>query len=262
MYDNIRIILIGAGNVATHLGKELKKNGFRIVQVYSRSESSSSKLAESLKCESITDLNDLNKQADLYIISVHDSAINTIVRRIDIKNKLIVHTSGSIQMNVFEGVSANYGVFYPLQTFSKSKDLNFKSIPVCIEANSQENRNKLMELGRILSDDVRIITSDQRKIIHLAAVFACNFTNFMYYISDELLKQNDISFDIIKPLIKESTEKVMVKNPAHIQTGPAVRGDIETIHKHLEMLKRYPEYVEIYQLISEKIKTNLKKKLT
>ncbi|MBN2173320.1 MAG: DUF2520 domain-containing protein [Bacteroidales bacterium] len=247
------IVLIGAGNVATHLGLALKDNGYRILQVYSRTIPSASHLAGKLHSDFSTDLEKINLKADLYIISVPDDAVGELVYKIKLKDRLVVHTSGSLPMDILKNSSSNYGVVYPLQTFSKTRKVDFEHIPICVEANSKLGLETLKRFAGTISGDVRDVNSEQRKKLHLAAVFACNFPNFMYSISAEIVKQANIDFSILRQLIKETAEKVMELDPLEAQTGPAKRGDQKIMEKHLEMLKGFPEFKEIYQLLSERI---------
>jgi predicted short-subunit dehydrogenase-like oxidoreductase (DUF2520 family) len=251
--------LIGAGNVATHLGLALKNNGYCILQVFSRTESSASKLSGKLRSEFITNLDKLNLHADLYIVSVPDDAVDAVVQKIKLKDRMIVHTSGSLPMNVLKDLSANYGVVYPLQTFSKTRKVDFETIPVCVEANSKMGLDTLKKFAATISGDVREVSSEQREKLHLAAVFASNFPNLMYSIAAEIVKQAHLDFSILRPLIKETAEKVMELDPLQAQTGPAKRGDQKILEKHLEMLKGSPEFKEIYQLLSKGIQETSKK---
>ena len=243
------IVFIGAGNVATHLAAAFKDTGRRILQVYSRSESSAKKLAEQVGVSWCCNINKINPDADLYIISVTDTAIVNIAKELKVTNGLVVHTSGFMPLEVIKVVSEDYGVFYPLQTFSKTKQLDFLTIPMCIEANNEDNKKLLEDLALSFSTDVRAINSEQRKIIHLAAVFACNYTNAMYAVAEEVLKSADIPFDILKPLIRETADKVMYLSPVDAQTGPARRMDATVMKEHLVMLDR-DDYKKLYEKIS------------
>jgi len=245
--------------VATHLGLVLKNNGYRILQVYSRTESSASKLSGKLRSEPISNLEKLNHRADLYIVSVTDDVVGELVQKIKLKNQLIVHTSGSLPMDVLENSSSNYGVVYPLQTFSKTRKVDFETIPVCVEANSKMGLETLKKFAGTLSGDIREVSTEQRKKLHLSAVFACNFPNFMYSMAAEIVKQAHLDFSILRPLIKETAEKVMELDPHDAQTGPAKRGDQKIMEKHLEMLNGFQEFKKIYQLLSEGIQETSKK---
>ena len=244
------IVFIGAGNVATNLAIAFHNKGKKILQIISRDVEHAKLLADNVSANYSIILDEINPNADLYIISINDDAIENIASSLKIKSRLIVHTSGSLDMNVLLNASTNCGVFYPLQTFSKDTIVDFNNIPFCIEANTSENKKELTELAQILSNDVRQINSEERKIIHLAAVFANNFSNYMYLIADELLSIHNLSFDILKPLINQTAFKVNSQIPENTQTGPAKRNDLELIEKHLTLLKETPEYYEIYKVIT------------
>lgn len=250
----MNIVLIGAGNVATHLGLALTASGHKIVQVYSRTEETARQLADKLSATFTTDINSISGDADIYIIAVKDEAIEDIANQINVSGKLIVHTSGSISMDVLKNASENYGVLYPLQTFSKNTEINFKTVPICIEANTELNENSLLSLARDISDNVHLINSQQRKLLHLAAVFACNFSNHMYSIAGDILKKENLAFDMLKPLIMETARKIENNSPGDVQTGPAIREDQEIMDEHLEYLSGSSTYRELYKLISNSIK--------
>jgi len=246
----LNIVIVGAGNVAWHLAKELQKNEQKILQVYNRSVEPAISLSQRLKCDFTTRIEDINQNADLYILTVKDSVIQEVSELIKIKKKLIVHTSGAVEQDIIK--HKRRGVFYPLQTFSKEKKLNFKNIPFCIEASTSEDYSTLMRLATLLSPMVYNIDSNQRKVLHVAAVFACNFTNLMYMISDEILNDNNIPLDILYPLIKETATKISKHKPKEVQTGPAVRKDQSVIEDHLNYLKNGINY-DIYKLLSNNI---------
>ena len=247
------IVFIGAGNVATHLALAFKKAGVQILQVCSRTANPARELAEKVQAEHTTNLQSLNKDADLYLISVSDNAVEELTSQLSLKDKLTVHTSGSIPLEILNKVSVNHGVFYPLQTFSKSREVDFSNIPICVEANSAENLEKLKSVAKTLSNNIYEVDSEQRKVLHLAAVFACNFPNFMYTIADKILRDSDIDFDILRPLIKETAEKIQDVKPAEAQTGPAIRNDEKILSGHMEMLNDFPQLKELYKLISAEI---------
>jgi len=254
------IVILGAGNVATHLSIALKKAGYSIKCVYSQTISAAKTLASKVDSHYTNEINHIPVEADLYIIAVKDEIIEEIIKHIQLKYGIIVHTAGSISMDVFKDRFENYGVFYPLQTFSKSRDINFSEIPICIESNTKILENKLFELAKKLSNNAFLVNSEKRKMLHLAAVFACNFSNHMFSIATEILKQSDISFDLLKPLIFETAQKAIDSDPETAQTGPAVRNDQNVIQNHLEMLKNYPEFEKIYRFVSDSIyKLNQKK---
>ncbi|MFV0521304.1 MAG: Rossmann-like and DUF2520 domain-containing protein [Mangrovibacterium sp.] len=248
-----KIVLIGAGNLATQLGLALHEHGVIIMQVYSRTMSSANLLAEKVQAEAIVDLKEITPQADLYIFSVKDDALLQVLQQCSLFDKVLVHTAGSIDMNILQDFSSNYGVFYPLQTFSKSRKVDFKAIPFCIEASSDKCRQQLKQLARLLSSDVRDVDSMQRQSIHLAAVFVCNFVNYMYNVGFDLMQQHDLNFDLLKPLIMETAQKVMHTNPWEAQTGPAVRYDEQVMNKHLDFLDKQKQLKELYSFVSKQI---------
>ena len=250
------INFIGSGNLAWHLSKALQKAGYTIGQIVSNTVENSRLLAEKLDCNYTNDLEKTEK-ADLFIISVSDIALpkicdNKILKKI-INNSSVVHTAGSINVNILKGLSDSYGVFYPLQTFSKQKTVSFKNIPVCIEANNNKLLSNLQNIASNITNDVRFINSTQREIIHLSAVFACNFTNYMYAVSEKILQDKNVDFDILLPLIKETYEKAIANSPAKVQTGPAKRNDKNIIQKHEYLLEEYPNFKDIYTLLSKNI---------
>ena len=247
------IVLIGAGNLATRLGLRLQECKHRIVQVYSRTEKSARELAEKLNTDSTTHSADISPEGQLYLVLVSDRAVESLLSEIQFGGGLVAHTAGSLPMNVLKPFTANYGVFYPLQTFSKSREVDFTKIPICVEANSPENLDILRKLGNSISNDVREIDSTQRRQLHLSAVFVCNFVNHLYAIGDELLKEQGIDFDILKPLIAETAAKALEFSPKDVQTGPAVRFDRNVIERHMEMLKEHLQWNDIYKLLSESI---------
>lgn len=251
----MKIVLIGAGNVATHLGLALQGAGHNIVQVYSRTELSASTLAERLDVPFTTSLEDVTPHADLYIVALKDAALQNLIPSI-IKGKeeaLFVHTAGSMPMDVWKGFVKRYGVFYPMQTFSKHREVDFSDIPFFIEASGPDELHALKMLAAALSRKVYEATSEQRKYLHLSAVFACNFANHMYALSAHLLEKHDIPFEVMLPLIDETARKVHELAPQEAQTGPAIRYDRNVIDKHLALLEDEPTIQEIYEKISRSI---------
>lgn len=248
------IVIIGSGNVATQLAIALQKVGKNILQIYGRKESMAKCLSSKLKVDYITDLKQLRRNADLYILAIIDDALLDISAYIDLDEELIIHTSGTVSIDVFKNHFSNYGVFYPLQTFSKEKNISFEDIPICVESNSESIQWKLMKLGEQISQNVMAISSEKRKLLHVSAVFACNFTNYFYSIAEELMQDHDLPFELLLPLIRETADKLNYHLPHEGQTGPARRNDQEIMAQHLKMLSNYPEYQDLYQLISERIK--------
>lgn len=250
------IILIGSGNLATHLGKAFYKQGYKIRQVFSRDIENAKLLAKNLKCQSYTDMiAEIDLTADIYILALSDDVIEQFAGKIILKGRdqIVLHTSGSVPMGGLKGSAKNYGVFYPLQSFTKRKKVDFKKIPICVEGNNKIASDILIAMAAELSSAVYEINSEQRQALHLAAIFANNFSNFMYQIAFEILESKNIPFDILRPLILETAKKVMDARPLEMQTGPAKRRDLSTIKKHLELLSTDKKYVDIYQLLSKAI---------
>ncbi|MBT3621722.1 MAG: DUF2520 domain-containing protein [Flavobacteriales bacterium] len=243
------IIFLGSGNVATHLGISLQKENYKVLQVYSRSVENAKKLAEKLSTDFTNDLTQL-KTADLIIVSVKDDAISEVLSQL--KDSAIVHTSGSIGMDVFNGNFSDCGVFYPLQTFNKEMDVNISEIPFCIEGNSKKFEKQLIGIAKTLSNNVVSMNSEQRKQLHIAAVFACNFSNQMFSIADDLLAEKNLDFEILLPLIKQTISKLDKNKPKDVQTGPAKRNDTSIIQEHINQIQN-KEIKELYQKISSNI---------
>jgi len=249
----MRITIIGSGNVATHLAAAFKNAGHAIVQVYSRDMQNASLLAYHVKAEAIDSLEQINPETDLFVIAVKDDAIEPIAAELAKYNKMIVHTSGATSLQILQKHAQNAGVFYPLQTFSKTRELNFNTVPLCIEGADDKIASTLNELAYTVSQNVYRVNSEQRKTLHLAAVFACNFPNYLYHMSQQLLTEKQLPFDLLRPLILETAEKVQEHLPADVQTGPAVRNDEKTMASHLEQLQENPDLQAIYKLLSQGI---------
>ena len=253
--EDTSIVFIGAGNLATNLAKALYRKGFRIVQVYSRTKESAASLAQNVEATYTTDLSAIVDDAQLYIVSLKDDTFVQLLPEMVAgrKNALWVHTAGSIPMSIWEGQVERYGVFYPMQTFSKQREVDFREIPIFVESHSVEETQFLKDIAAALSEKVHEATSEQRKNLHLAAVFTCNFTNHMYALAAELLRKYQLPFDVMLPLIDETANKVHEMEPRTAQTGPAVRYDEQVINRHLQMLADEPHMQELYRLISENI---------
>ena len=254
----ISVVLLGAGNVATHLFRAFTKaEHVSVVQWYNRNIDS----IKSYKNEvDITDDITQLKLADLYILAVSDDAIKPLASLLPFENRLVVHTSGGVSLYDINKKQKR-GVFYPLQTFSKTADVDFVNVPICIEALRNEDYQVLKELGSSIGSHTKKVNSDQRKVLHLAAVFVNNFTNQLYRIAHEITESEGAEFDVLKPLILETARKVQDLSPYIAQTGPAKRNDKKTLKKHLKLLKD-PHHKEIYDLLTTSIqRTYGRKKL-
>ena len=255
-----RIVLIGAGNVAHHLAPALLNAGLNLCQIYSRSIESARELGKKTGISYTADLFAVYPDCDIYIFCVSDDALLPLFKSLRInKNALILHTSGSIPMSVFGAYVENYGVLYPLQTFSKKRVLNFGEVPLCIEASNESSRAILLSVAEKLSSQVRESSSEKRKKLHLAAVFANNFTNHLYGIAGKMLEEEGLDFSLLRPLIFETAHKVMLLSPEEAQTGPARRSDESILGMHKALLKNDKKLLTLYSLLTDSIKDSLVK---
>ncbi len=249
----MRITIIGSGNVATHLGAAFKNAGHQIVQVYSRNMQHAALLAYHIGAGAVDDLNLINSETDVFIISVKDDAIIPVAKALAKHQKLTVHTSGATDLEALAGINIKAGVLYPLQTLSKIKEVDFNTVPLCIEGADNETTELLIHLAETISKKVYSVSSAQRRVLHLSAVFACNFPNYLYGVAQQLLAAQNMEFDMLRPLILETAQKVRDHLPQDVQTGPAVRNDRVTMAAHLQMLQNEPWLQEIYALLSQGI---------
>ncbi len=249
--NKMRVNIIGAGNVATHLSKALFAAGVEIITIYSRDFIHARALSHQFGAKAVDDLESIDSNVDLNIVTIKDDAIALVANSLD-KSIPVVHSSGSASIHVFEGFE-KYGVLYPLQTFSKQRALDIQAIPFLIEASSPEFEQFLIDFcQKNLSELAIKADSLKRGQIHLAAVFACNFTTQMLQESDLLLRKTNLDLSLLHPLIRETMEKALELGPEIAMTGPARRGDRATIEKHLNQLND-TELKQIYQLISDRI---------
>ena len=258
--ENNRIILAGAGNLATCLGVALVRAGVTPVAVWSRSEASASALAEKLGCPYSTEITML-PDADIVITAVSDDALPHVAKQLTERysNALLAHTAGSVAMDIWaEAGARRYGVFYPMQTFSKNKEVDFSHVGIFIEACAETVYLALEQLASKVSPMVYRATSRQRGYLHIAAVYACNFANAMYSMAHDILEKERLPFEVMLPLIDETAAKLHHLSPEEAQTGPARRGDETIMRKQLAMLDGTKS--EIYALVSsyiaEKAKNN------
>jgi len=248
----MKVVLLGSGNVATHIGRAIHNSPHTLVQVYNRSIENGEKLAQELHCEYIQDIEDLVKKADLYIISIKDDALEGFIEQMPVVNGIVVHTAGSKPMNILRKFPS-HGILYPLQTFSKQRSLDFKNIPLCLEADSESSLSSLKGIAKDLSNSIEFVDSDKRLTLHIAAVIVCNFPNFLFTMADDFLDKHNLSFEILKPLIGETVDKVKESPPGTVQTGPARRGDKKTIEKHLKFLSENEKLGKLYRFVSNMI---------
>ncbi|MCO6149302.1 Rossmann-like and DUF2520 domain-containing protein [Flavobacterium sp. NRK1] len=245
----LKVVIIGSGNVAQHLIKAFQSSDKTVLAgVYARNPE---KLFNIIDKRLIT--NNLNTlpEADVYILSVSDDAIAEVSAQLPFNDRLVVHTSGSTGIEVINNKNRR-GVFYPLQTFSKNKEVDFKQIPLCLESDNVKDYEILEQLSSCISNLVYNINSLQRQALHVAAVFVNNFTNHLYEIGSEICLENNIPFAILKPLIKETADKIDTLTPLEAQTGPARRRDVTTIQRHLDFIKDENQKA-IYTLLTKSI---------
>jgi predicted short-subunit dehydrogenase-like oxidoreductase (DUF2520 family) len=247
----MNITIIGSGNVATVLGRRLFGAGHKIHQVLSRNMAHASDLADELASSAITSVSDLKPSAQLYLVAVTDDHLRNIGTWLKLQDQLVVHTAGSVSMEVLKQTSSNYGVLYPLQ--SVRKELNTIDIPLLIDANNDHNKSVLFNLAHSISDIVLSAGDDERSKLHLAAVITNNFTNHLFALTEEFCKKEGVEFAILYPLLFETVRRLKDDSPKNLQTGPAIRNDLRTIQKQRDMLNAYPQLQKLYDLFSQSI---------
>jgi predicted short-subunit dehydrogenase-like oxidoreductase (DUF2520 family) len=250
-----KVSIIGSGNVAQHLIQAFQLNSqIELVQVFARNKKS---VAHLLDSDAITSDYSQLQVADVYIIAVSDDAIAEVSSQLPFENQLVVHTSGTVDLDTLHAKNRK-GVFYPLQTFSKNKAVDFKTIPLCLEAQNETDLQLLKKIAHSISNAIYEINSEQRKALHVSAVFVNNFVNHLYQIGNEICEDNQIPFDILKPLIQETANKIVTLSPKEAQTGPAKRNDLKTIAAHEQFLTDENQ-ATIYKLLTQSIQNNGKK---
>lgn len=233
------------------MAKAFVKTNACVTGIYSRNSITAQKLADACNCPVFRDVNDLAKAADVVFLAVPDYAIASIAEQLN-TNAIVVHCSGLTSLLVLQKFEHN-GVFWPIQSFSYDIDYDFSKIPICLEANSDENYRILEQLADKVSHKIFAVNSNQRQYLHLSAVFANNFANHMFYVAQQIAQQHQFDFNILKPLILETANKIQQITPQQAQTGPAIRGDVNTINEHLKLLQQMPELRQLYELISVSI---------
>lgn len=250
----LNIVMIGAGNVAHNLTRRLVDAGQQIVQIIGHSEKNARNLSTIANCNFSLRVEDIDSNAHLYIIAIPDGAIVDVVKSMPELNGIVVHTSGSTSMGIFQSRFPNHGVFYPFQTFSKDRDISLKDVPICIEASDDDTFNLLLNLAELLGSRPLEMDFETRKWLHLSGVFSCNFVNHMLAIGQLIAQENDFDFGLLKPLVTETIQKAMELGPVSCQTGPAIRSDSETIKKHVAMLSSVSDDLrELYMSLSSSI---------
>ena len=256
----MRIALIGAGRVASCMGPRLKQAGHTVTGVYSRTLANAEQLANVVGAPAFDRLESV-PEADVYLVMLSDDALIQLAPAI-VKGReeaLFLHTAGSVPMDLWKDAGAlRYGVLYAMQTFSKGADIDWTQVPVFVEGCNPDELRLVTVLASGLSGKVTELSSEGRKKLHVAAVFTCNFSNHMYAIAEQLLSSEGVPFSVMLPLVRETARKVEAMSPADAQTGPAIRGDRKVMGEHLALLKDYPEYADLYRLISIDINKDLK----
>lgn len=251
----VRIVLVGSGNLATRTALALSEAGNPPVQVWSRNAEHAVRLASMLPGATATDrAEELICDADLYLLAVSDHAIESVAASLPSTTGIWAHTAGSMPMDALRPYHERIGVFYPLQTFSRERRVDYSSVPIYIEGSDEAVVRLLEFVGCLISGSVLRCTSEQRLYLHLAAVFACNFTNHLYALSERMLAEHGLPPRSLAPLIAETATKVQQMSAAGAQTGPAKRNDTNTLQKHLQLLRTDPDIQEIYRLLSDSIR--------
>jgi len=249
----MNIVIFGSGNVATHLAYALKKAEYPISQVYSPNPAHAHQLADGIGAESVNSLGAIDLEADMYIFAVKDAAIETLASRLSLQGKILIHTSGSMDIAILKPYSNHCGVLYPLQTISKEVALDFSKIPLILEYTDKKTKDELKNMAFRLSPLIFEYDSEQRRCLHLGAVLACNFSNYLYSIAYDFLMEKRVDFNLLKPLISETAHKIEDHSPNEVQTGPAIRRDTDVIQKHLHLLEHHKNWQDIYKLLSDGI---------
>jgi predicted short-subunit dehydrogenase-like oxidoreductase (DUF2520 family) len=249
----MKVLMIGAGNVATVLGRLIKAAGHDIVQVVSRNMDDAGVLAKELGSSAAASFGMMSREADLYIAAMSDAALNEIKENISLNDKLIVHTAGSVSKDVLKEVSSNYGVMYPLQSLSKESQSSHLKIPLLIDGNNEFTIDRVKQLAHSISSIVNITTDEQRLKLHVAAVVTNNFTNHLYSLAWDYCNKEGLDFSMLQPLIEETAHRLKKHAPAAMQTGPAKRKDIITLDKHLRILNAHPQLRSVYLKMTDSI---------
>ena len=248
----MKVVIIGSGNVATVLGKLMREKGHMILQVISRNHDHALSLAAELGAGSGSDFGALNPQADICLVAVSDDALYNIYDWLKAKEQLVLHTAGSVSREVLQKTSTRYGVLYPLQSL-RAETAYSPEIPFLVDGNTNETIREVYSFASSLSDKVSKATDAQRLKLHLAAVVSSNFVNHLLTLTEAYCKEEGVDFKLLLPLLSETVNRIKDFSPAEVQTGPAIRNDLETINKHLEMLAENPDLQKIYRLFSQSI---------
>ena len=249
----MRVVIIGAGNVASVFGRLILAASHEIIQVYSRSISSAQSLGKELGCSFVDNLEAVDLTADIYILAITDNALQNIQDSLFLGDKLVVHTAGSVSKKVLSNISSQYGVLYPLQSLRKDQSADQSIIPLLIDANKESVLSIIEQFAFTLSSVVCIVGDDKRLCLHLAAVIVNNFTNHLYTLTAEYCKNEEVDFKMLQPIIEQTALRLRANLPADLQTGPAIRNDQSTLDKHIQALSNHPELKTIYLIFTESL---------
>ena len=249
----MKIVLIGAGNVATALGRLFYKNGLQIIQVVGRSEAGTKKLAEELQCTYTLLIQEVSKEADIYIIAIPDDAVSKIADNLRLPDKIVVHTAGTLSIGAIKNISENTGVIWPLQSLRK-EIVDLPEIPFVMDGSNEYVNMFLNRLLSEISEEVIMLKEEDRIKLHLSAVVVSNFTNHLYALTQEYCDQNNLPFEFLHPLISETASRLDKHKAKNVQTGPSVRGDKESVLSHIQMLEQYPAFQSLYKQFDESIR--------
>jgi predicted short-subunit dehydrogenase-like oxidoreductase (DUF2520 family) len=249
----MRVVIIGAGNVASVFGRLISAAKHEIIQVYSRSISSAQSLGKELGCSFVDNLEAVDLTADIYILAITDNALQNIQDSLFLGDKLVVHTAGSVSKKVLSNISSQYGVMYPLQSLRKDQSADQSIIPLLIDANKESVLSIIEQFAFTLSSVVSIVGDDKRLCLHLAAVIVNNFTNHLYTLTAEYCKNEEVDFKMLQPIIEQTALRLRANLPADLQTGPAIRNDQSTLDKHIQALSNHPELKTIYLTFTESL---------
>ena len=249
----MKIVLIGAGNVATALGRLFYKNGLQIIQVVGRSEAGTKKLAEELQCTYTLLLQEVSKEADIYIIAIPDDAVSKIADNLRLPDKIVVHTAGTLSIGAIKNISENTGVIWPLQSLRK-EIVDLPEIPFVIDGSNEYVNMFLNRLLSEISENVIMLKEEDRIKLHLSAVVVSNFTNHLYALTQEYCDQNNLPFEFLSPLLSETASRLDKYEAKNVQTGPSVRGDKVSVSSHIKLLEQYPAFQSLYKQFDESIR--------
>ncbi|HEY8688786.1 MAG TPA: Rossmann-like and DUF2520 domain-containing protein [Chitinophagaceae bacterium] len=249
----MKVVIVGSGNVATVLGKVIHNAGHEIVQVLSRNENHAKELAKIFKCASSSFKSTEYKEADIYLLAITDTALYHLDQYLQLGEKLVVHTAGSVSKEVLKNISSRYGIIYPLQSLTKNFGKKVAEIPLLVDGSNDETKSFIREFCKTFASNITVANDEERLKFHVAAVLVNNFTNHLFAMAEEFCKQENIEFEKLYPLIDETIHRIKSHSPHDVQTGPAIREDIYTLGKHLQILSAHSDLKYLYLKLSESI---------